>query len=211
MLESRSNPGAAGQGGRDEPSQRFLTVPNVLTVLRLIGSGVLFALACMGRPVAFLSLFAGLLLTDWLDGRIAVIFHQRSMLGARLDSLADAFMYAALLLGIVLLHPDFVAAESLTISVMMASYAVSLVTALVRFGRLPAYHTWAAKSCWLFVSVGAIAIFLHGPLWLPRLAMLVVLFTNVEETLITLALDRWRANVPSILHLRAAARGDRSS
>lgn len=207
MPEGTVHPGGEGRTERDEPSHRRLTLPNVLTVLRLLGSGVLFWLACTGREREFLWLFAGLLITDWLDGRIAVVFHQRSVLGARLDSLADAFMYAALLFGIMLLEPGFVAGESLLLSVMMASYAVSLVAALARFGRWPAYHTWAAKSCWLFVSAGAIAIILDGPLWLPRLAILLVILTNVEETLITLWLRRWRANVPSIFHL-ARDRGE---
>lgn len=195
--------------GAEAPSRRIVTVPNVLSILRLLGSGVLLWLACAGRPVAFLWLFGALLITDWLDGRIAVLFHQRSVLGARLDSLADAFMYAALLLGLGLLNPDFIASESIVISVMIASYAVSLVAALGKFGRLPAYHTWAAKSCWLFVSIGSVAILLDGPPALPRLAMLIVILTNLEDTIITLRLDRWRSDVPSMFHLRRAARSDR--
>lgn len=201
--------GASRGEAAGEPSRLVLTVPNVLSILRLVGSGVLLALAGAGRPVAFLWLFSALLITDWLDGRIAVLFNQRSILGARLDSLADAFMYGALLLGLALLDPDFIASESIIVSVMIGSYAISLTAALRKFGRLPAYHTWVAKSCWLFVSIGAAAILLDGPLVLPRLAMLIVTLTNVEDTIITLRLDRWRADVPSMFHVRFAARSDR--
>ncbi len=201
LPEGTVHPDGEGRIERGQPSQRRLTIPNAITVLRLFGSGALFWLACAGREREFLILFAALLVTDWLDGRLAVILRQQSILGARLDSLADAFMYAALLFGLLVLEPDFAADESLLLSVMMASYAVSLVAALARFGRLPAYHTWAAKSCWLFVSAGAFSILLDGPPWLPRLAILLVILTNVEETLITLRLRQWRANVPSIFHL----------
>jgi CDP-diacylglycerol--glycerol-3-phosphate 3-phosphatidyltransferase len=83
----------------DRASHRVLTVPNVLTAARLVGSGFLLWLAHGGYAGWFVAIFALLLLTDWLDGKISILLDQRTVLGARLDSIADAVLYACLLVG----------------------------------------------------------------------------------------------------------------
>jgi cardiolipin synthase len=67
----------------------WLTVPNALTVLRLIAI-VPFALAAMrGRDWVALVIFILAGLTDTLDGTIARHFQQASRIGRLLDPLAD--------------------------------------------------------------------------------------------------------------------------
>jgi cardiolipin synthase len=67
----------------------WLTVPNVLTALRL-GAIVPFAfLASEGRDLEALALFFVAGLTDTLDGTIARRFGQESKIGRLLDPLAD--------------------------------------------------------------------------------------------------------------------------
>ncbi|HET9253705.1 MAG TPA: CDP-alcohol phosphatidyltransferase family protein [Pseudonocardiaceae bacterium] len=74
-----------------EPADRLLTVPNVLSVLRLTGVPV-FLWLLLGHPhrdlLAMLVLaFSGL--TDWLDGKLARLLNQSSRLGALLDPTVD--------------------------------------------------------------------------------------------------------------------------
>ena len=83
------DPGRAGHD--DKPG--VLTVPNVITVARIAGSGVMLWLAHAGFDKAFVALFAVLVLSDWLDGKIAILLHQRTVVGACLDSIADAVLY----------------------------------------------------------------------------------------------------------------------
>ena len=73
-----------------ERTNRVVTVPNALCVIRLLGSIVLVVLACVDRGEIVLWLFIGLAMTDWLDGKLAILLKQKSVLGARLDSWADA-------------------------------------------------------------------------------------------------------------------------
>ena len=85
---------------RDEKyKDAIFTVPNLICFGRLFGSFALFGVALLGWPYWFVGLFLALSLSDWIDGKLARWLHQRSDFGARLDSAADAMLYAALIGG----------------------------------------------------------------------------------------------------------------
>jgi cardiolipin synthase len=70
----------------------YLTIPNLLTLLRTLIAPV-FAISVMyGHLEAALALFALAALTDLLDGYIARHFNQASALGAFLDPVADKLL-----------------------------------------------------------------------------------------------------------------------
>jgi CDP-diacylglycerol--glycerol-3-phosphate 3-phosphatidyltransferase len=72
------------------------TLPNILTVLRLIAApGLAVAFLYFHRPWAdwfALALFLGAAATDWIDGRLARAWGQESRIGAMLDPIADKAM-----------------------------------------------------------------------------------------------------------------------
>jgi hypothetical protein len=78
-----------------EISNKILTIPNLLCLVRLVGSFILIPIAWQGRNEVFLWCFIFLAMTDWVDGKLAILLNQRTVLGARLDSWADAALYAA--------------------------------------------------------------------------------------------------------------------
>jgi CDP-diacylglycerol--glycerol-3-phosphate 3-phosphatidyltransferase len=146
----------------------------------------------------FVALLLFLLLTDWLDGKLAILLDQRTSFGARLDSVADAVLLGALIVGVWLLVPEAVHSERYGILAMLASFTISVVAGLIKFGRPPSYHTWSAKISWWLVTLGAILIFWNGSLWLIRIALISVVLSNLEAILITLTIPEWRADVRSI-------------
>jgi CDP-diacylglycerol--glycerol-3-phosphate 3-phosphatidyltransferase len=81
-----------------------------------------------------------------------------------------------------------------------------VVVSLARFGRLPAYHTFAAKVCWLLISAGAVTLLLGGPTWPAQVAMLSVIVANIEATAISFVMMRSETDVPSIWHAVRLAR-----
>lgn len=187
-----------------------LTVPNVLSALRLLAAPALVALAWGGLAGGCLALFVFLSLTDWLDGKLAKLLRQETEFGARLDSAADVTFYAASLLALVLLHGALLRAEALWIGAGVISYLLSVAAALVKYRRVPSYHTRLAKTSWLLAFLAAVGVLAAGAGWVVRLAALGVVLTNLEATLITLVLPEWRANVPSLWHARRLARGNHS-
>ncbi len=182
-----------------ERMNRVLTVPNVLCVIRLLGSVALVVLACTGRGEIFLWLFVVLAMTDWLDGKLAILLNQRSVLGARLDSWADAALYAALLFGALWLHGADLRSELGWIIPPVATYAVSTLAGFWKYQRWPSYHTRAAKTSWFLIIVGAVCLFGGWALWPLRTALTAVTLTNLEALLITILSPTWRADVNSVI------------
>lgn len=199
--ESTESPSATPSA--DALDRRMVTVPNVLCAVRLIGSLGFIPLALAAQPEWVLVLFLTLSATDWVDGKLAIWLDQRSMLGARLDSYADATMYAALLFAGVWLKGRVLQAEWGWLALALLTYAASCLAALAKFRRLPNYHTRTAKTAWLFMVVATVFLFLDWSVWPLRVAMLVVSVANAEALLITAILPRWRVDVISCV---AAAR-----
>jgi cardiolipin synthase len=91
--------GASGGVAAD----RIWTVPNALSVLRLLGVPVfLWLLLGPHADVAALILLAVSGATDWADGVLARRWNQMSRLGALLDPAADRLYILATLLGLAI-------------------------------------------------------------------------------------------------------------
>jgi phosphatidylglycerophosphate synthase len=179
---------------------RWLTLPNLITCLRIVGSPGLVVLAYAGQPM-WLGLLAILLVfTEFLDGFIARCWHAESATGARLDTIADALFYSALLASAVILDPTLIGPEVNWIAAAAGSYLLSWLTSLVKFRCLPSYHTWAAKGSWPAVATGIACLLAGWSAWPFRIAMVCVVLTNLEATAITLVLSQCRVNIPSLWH-----------
>jgi CDP-diacylglycerol--glycerol-3-phosphate 3-phosphatidyltransferase len=195
-------------GTRQARPEPLLTVPNVLSAVRLAVSPALVVLAWADQPAWCLGLAVALFLVDWLDGKLAVWLKQQTVFGARLDSVADATLYGCTLVALLVLQGAFVLREAVWVALAVGSYPVSVGACLVKFRRLPSYHTRLAKVSWFLTLVAVLAIFGDWSPWPLRAAMVAVLITNLEATAITLVLPTWRVNVPSLFHaLRAAKAG----
>lgn len=76
---------------------RKLTLPNAITLFRLIGAPIFFILLYGGHGATF-SLFVVLVVSDFLDGRIARWQGSVSLWGERWDPIADKILVLPLLL-----------------------------------------------------------------------------------------------------------------
>jgi len=73
-------------------SSRIVTVPNMLTVFRMVLIPVFVTMLFYQRFILALAVFVCAGLTDGLDGLLARRFDQRSQLGTVLDPIADKLM-----------------------------------------------------------------------------------------------------------------------
>jgi cardiolipin synthase (CMP-forming) len=82
-----------------DPADRLLTVPNVLSLLRLAGVP-LFLWLLLGPHYDLLAVLVLALsgLTDWLDGKLARLLNQSSKLGVLLDPAVDRLSTVSILL-----------------------------------------------------------------------------------------------------------------
>lgn len=89
----------------ENAARRVVTVPNALSVLRLLGVPLfLWLLLGPHADIAALVVLAVSGFTDWADGVLARMLNQTSNLGALLDPAADRLYILATLVGLTLRH-----------------------------------------------------------------------------------------------------------
>lgn len=100
----------------------------LLDLPRLVGLGLLLAL-----------------LTDVLDGLLARRLGQTSAFGAAFDSLADKALTLSVVGWLVLLRPELFRERWLWIAIAALSFAASLLTGWLKFGRPAPLHLHSAR------------------------------------------------------------------
>ena len=139
-----------------------LTVPDWLTLLRLMSVPILWIVALARGPFWLGIGLSAAAFTDVIDGPIARHSHRTTARGSQLDSIADHVLTASTALWLVWLRPDFIA-ERLP---FLAAWAIVGVTALVvswvRFRRIGNIHLYSAKVAGMFGYLFAIWLLLFG-------------------------------------------------
>jgi cardiolipin synthase len=133
-----------GPDARD-PTRRVLTVPNALSVVRLL-CAPLFVWLLFGAEdrTAALVLLAVLGATDWVDGWIARRYDQGSDLGKVLDPTADRIL---LLTAVVALTIDGAVPAWFGVAVLVREAVISVATlALAAAGARRIDVQWAGKA-----------------------------------------------------------------
>lgn len=188
------------------PQVSRLNLPNVLSGTRFLGSFALVGVAWWGNDALVLPLILVLLLSDWIDGKLAVLWKQQTTFGARLDSLADVTFYLAVLFVLGRLKSELLLAELAWIAPAVVTYLLSCLVGWFKFSRIPTYHTRAAKTGWLLVGLVVLAVFARNWHWPIRALGIWVFLVNVEAILISLVLPESLVDVPSLYHAWAARR-----
>ena len=174
----------------------LFSLPNLFSYVRLVGSFGLVVLAAYGLNQWMIVDLAVLLLTDWIDGRIARYLKQQTQYGAVLDSVADITMYGAILVAAIWFAPEIFRAHAVWILVGLASYGANVLACVLKFRRFPSFHTWLAKSCWLLVAVTLLCVLLDWATWPVLVTAIVVIIANLEAVLITILLPEYQVDVP---------------
>jgi phosphatidylglycerophosphate synthase len=176
-----------------------VTVPNLLSGLRLLLAPVLAIVAWLGHPVLFLVCLTVALASDAIDGWLARRLGQTSELGTKLDSWADFALCLCVPLGSWWLWPDVVRREAIFVGVAILGYTVPGMFGLLKYHRLPSYHTRIAKLAAVLMGFSVLILLNGGAAWPFRVSTLVVLMAALEEIAITAVLPHWTSNVASLM------------
>jgi cardiolipin synthase len=90
----------AGVQAADGSHDRVVTLPNALSLLRLLGVPLFLWLVLTERDALAVAVLMVSGFTDWLDGKIARRWNQTSRIGALLDPAADRLYIFATLVGL---------------------------------------------------------------------------------------------------------------
>lgn len=157
-----------------DASDRILTIPNLVSFVRLCGVGVfwwvLFGLENTG--------LAGLLIfvigwTDWIDGYLARRLNQVSRLGTMLDPVADRLMIASALVGglIAGVVPALIGWPLIAREVLMALVTLYLVVrgagalAVRNVGKQATFILYGAIPTFYFASAGILEVIAEPLAW----------------------------------------------
>ncbi|WP_433479430.1 CDP-alcohol phosphatidyltransferase family protein [Spirillospora sp. CA-142024] len=137
---------------QEAPQDRIFTVPNILSLARLVGVPLFLWLVLVEADWWALGLlvFAGL--SDWLDGKLARALNQTSRLGMVLDPAADRLYILATLIGLTIrdIIPVWLVAVLVAREVAILPIA-PIVRRLGYGGTLPVHFIGkAATMCLLY-------------------------------------------------------------
>ncbi|WFB35804.1 CDP-alcohol phosphatidyltransferase family protein [Kiritimatiellota bacterium B12222] len=179
-------------------SSPIYTLPNFVSLIRILLAPVLLWAGVKGHSSVFLWGFAGSLLTDFLDGFLARLLNQQSKLGSQLDTVGDVLTGFVVIIGGWLLWPELVKAQAWWFLILMIMLATSGMVTLIKYRHLPSYHTWTAKLSTAVLGLGVWLLFSGLSPWLFRAGIIVLVISALEEIAITFILPAWRPNVPHV-------------
>lgn len=180
--------------------KRSYYVVNTITSYRLLAAPVLILLIIYHRTELFKWLLAISFLTDAFDGYLARRYGVTSIFGSRLDSLADDFTIIAAIIGLFALKKEFVQQEILILSVLFGLFLVQTVSALIRYGKISSFHTYAAKTAAIFQAGFLVILFFFPdpPFTLFYVTAIVSFIDLLEEIILVLLLPDWQTNIKGL-------------
>lgn len=172
---------------------------NGITLYRLVAAPVLILLALSHQLSVFKWLLVVSFFTDLIDGFLARKFKVDSKFGARLDSIADDLTVLAGLVGLLVFKASFVQEHLVLIILLLALFAVQVVLAFYRYGRMSSFHTYLAKAAAILQGSFLIIAFLYAPL--PFLFYIAAFLTGIElleEIVLVMVLPQPQTNVKGL-------------
>ncbi len=178
----------------------MLTIPNALSVVRVLLVPVLYLLAIEEMHAEFLGVLMVSFLTDLVDGPIARRLNQISDIGAQLDSWADFAVYVSLPVWGGWLWPAVMQIQRPYVTAVLVSYIAPVIIGVIKYGRLPSLHTYGAKASAVFVGISVILMFGFAVYWPFRLCVPLAVATAIDEIVAITCLRSWRPNVRTCWH-----------
>ena len=179
-----------------ENASVFRHVPNAISMARIVATPVLIFLALTDREDAYKWLLLAAFISDIVDGLIARTFSITSMLGSRLDTLADTLLWPAAIFGIWIFHPELMTEHWLVIVLVLGLWAIEMIVAWLRYGKLTSFHAYTIRVSVYGFGIFIMSLFLWGlhP-WLLYVASAFNMLGNVEALIIMALLPEWTSDV----------------
>ena len=178
----------------------FAHIPNIITCFRIVGSLVLLFLPSFSTMFYILYSLCGI--SDAVDGFIARRFKLTSVLGSRLDSIADLLFYASMLTHVIpFLVPRVPKAVWYAVSALVLLRIVMYSLAAIRYRCFSSLHTYANKATGIVLfCVPYLLLFVNATVvsWIACAACAI---SSLEELLIHCRAKEYPANVKTIFHV----------
>ena len=181
--------------------RKYVSVPNALSLSRIVFLPLLVVLAIYEWRVTFTVLFIIIGSTDAFDGFIARRFNQVTDIGKALDSFADLIFYLACAWFLHRLYPAAIEPNMVLLYVFLGLLAFSFVISYVRLGKPILMHTFLFKLNAVLIYALIILSFFIPTAWLVASILIIYLVGLAEEIAIFIVFGEVDPDTPSILSL----------
>jgi CDP-diacylglycerol--glycerol-3-phosphate 3-phosphatidyltransferase len=175
-------------------------IVNGISLYRLAISPVLFLLIFTHRPDIFKWFLAISFFTDSIDGYLARRYKVTSILGARVDSIADDLTVAAGILAMIIFKPVFFREQIPLLILLLALFLSQTIVALIRYGKMSSFHTYLAKIAAVLQAIFLCSLlFFKKPVYL--LFYITIVLTAIdllEEIILVFVLRDWKTDVKGL-------------
>lgn len=180
--------------------KKYINASNCITFVRIIGSVVLIFLTSFSPEFYIIYSVCGL--SDAVDGYIARRNNTTSEFGARLDSVADIFFYAVMIIKIfpklIKILPSYV---WYVLGAAIFTRLISYIVAALKYKTFASQHTYLNKLTGLCVFIAPyIVVFSFGKYVCIGITV-IGLIASIEELLIHLTQKEYFPDQKSILKL----------
>lgn len=179
---------------------RSYYIINAITVYRLLAAPVLVFIIIMGNVDLFKWLLAVSFFTDLIDGYLARKYKVMSVLGAKLDSIADDLTIVAAVIAVIVMKPEFIYDNKEIIILLLGLFVLQNIFALVKYHKVSSFHTYLAKGAALAQGIFLILMFfLPQPVYfLFYTAAIITILELIEDIILVIILPKWEVNVKGL-------------
>ena len=180
-------------------TERFWTIPNMLSLYRIIIFPFILYLLVIKNESLFALFITISLITDILDGLIARLFKMQTRIGAKLDSWADTGTYILAFIAIYLFRWNEIKKDGVILFVFFVIWILSYAVVLVKFKGLIGLHTYLSKITGYLQGGFIVILFLFGyNAWLFYLCLCAGILACTEEIIIITVIRQPVSNVKGL-------------
>ena len=184
------------------------TIPNLLSLFRLLGVPLLFWFVTFESELWFIGWFLILGFTDFLDGYLARKWNQVTDLGSMLDSIADLAYYISAAWLLITLFPDYILPNLGILIVFFVLLVLFIVISKWKTGAVLFLHTHISRLAGVLVFVTMLLSFYADTTLLVRGVILLYTIAIIEFSAIFLIFGRVDLDTRSILWLTKEQKTD---
>jgi CDP-diacylglycerol--glycerol-3-phosphate 3-phosphatidyltransferase len=175
-------------------------IVNAISVYRAGAALFLLYFIIAGNIDIFRWLLAFSFFTDAIDGFLARKYKVSTVMGSRIDSIADDLTILIAIIGIFVFRPGFVQHELIWIISLLSLYALQTIMSFIRYGRISSFHTYLAKLAAILQGTFLILLFFldDWPLTLFHVAAIVTILDLFEEIILVIILPKWESDVKGL-------------
>lgn len=165
-------------------NNKYITIPNMLSVSRFLFLPILFVFVHSGQELAFIIGYIILGSTDFFDGKIARRFNQKTDIGKTLDSIADLFFYISSAYFLAVLYPQYLMPNKILLIVFFSLLGLSFIISGILCKKPILMHTSILRFAAVLVYIAVISSYFLNSTWIIAFVLLVYMVGFTEEIVI---------------------------